>query len=348
MPVRRADSPEEWLAVCYTDQPIITQLDDGDGNGRGYVSSSASMPTTVAMMLDALHLDAGMRVLEIGTGTGYNAALLASRTGAENVTSVEVDPAVAEAAAAALKATGWPVRVVTADGTGGHSLGAPYDRVLATAAVQRVPYAWVRQTVPGGRIVAPWGTVFHNGALLRLRVGEDGTASGHFGGNVAFMWVRDQRPPHGVVREHVRPEHDYVETTTELHPYHALSVFDASFAIGLRVPEMTSVVVYDNDDPHGGAYTAYLMDTFAGSWASWRVGTGARSYGVRQHGARRLFDELATAYAWWEAAGKPPHTRFGLTVRPDGQTVWLDHPEHPIGSPSDVTGSARRTAATHG
>ncbi|GAA3755843.1 methyltransferase domain-containing protein [Spinactinospora alkalitolerans] len=328
----RSESPERWLEACYADRPLITQLDDGDGSGRGYFSSSISMPTTVAMMLAALDPESGGRVLEIGTGTGYNAALLAFRAGTENVTTVEVDPGIAEQARAALKATGWPVNVVTGDGTKGHPPGAPYDRVLSTASVQRVPYAWVEQTAPGGRVVTPWGTAFHNGALLHLRVRADGTAAGRFSGNVGFMWLRDQRTPHGAVEDRVRPEHDYTESTTGLHPYYALSNFDASFAIGLRVPAMKSVVVFDDDNPGSAAYTVYLMDPYVGSWASWRVAPGRDAYTVRQHGPRCLFEELEDAYRWWLDAGEPEHTRFGLTVTSDGQTVWLDTPGAPIGT----------------
>ncbi|WP_017597024.1 methyltransferase domain-containing protein [Nocardiopsis lucentensis] len=323
-PLTRVEDPEAWLRACYSDRPLITQIDDGDANGRGYRSSSASMPSIVAMMLEAADLAAGHRVLEIGTGTGWNAALLADKVGRGNVTSVEIDPAVARQAEEALAGSG--VHVVTGDGEKGYPPDAPYDRVLATAAVQRVSYAWVEQTSPGGRVVTPWGTSFHNGTLLRLQVEADGTASGRFGGNVGFMWVRGQRTPHGSLEDRVRPEHEYTETSTDLHPYEPISDFDASFAIGLRVPGMKDLLVFDDDVPGNPNYTVYLMDPGSGSWASWRVQPGPHDYRVRQHGPRRLFDELAEAYSWWRKAGRPEHTRFGVTVTPEGQRVWLDAP----------------------
>lgn len=84
-------------------------------------------------------------------GTGYNAALLAHRLGAENVVSVEVDPAVADAARVALDRAGFgAVTVVTGDGVDGYADGGPYDRVLATVAVASVPPSWVAQTCPAG------------------------------------------------------------------------------------------------------------------------------------------------------------------------------------------------------
>ncbi|MEV2278427.1 methyltransferase domain-containing protein [Nocardiopsis sp. NPDC049922] len=333
-PFRREDDPVRWLEVCYSDAPVAVQLDDGHDTGSGYVSSTASMPTVVAQMLDAADLSPGLRTLEIGTGTGYNAALLASVVGVENVTTVEIDAVLAERSAAALERAGWPVEVVHGDGEKGCPENAPFDRVVATAAVRTVPYAWVEQTRPDGIVLTPFGTAFHSGTLLRLRVGSDGTtAQGNFGGDAAFMWTRAQRAPHGAVEDRVLPEHECDELTTGLHPYEPVGGFDASFAVGLRVPAMTSVVVFDDDDPECGSYTVYLMDPHAASWASWRIEPGPREYTVRQHGPRRLFDELAAAYAWWRGLGSPAHTRFGLTVTPDGQHVWLDDPQNEVARP---------------
>lgn len=327
VPLRRDDDPERWRAVCDSDRPIVTQLDDGTRSGKGYITSSASQPSIVAMMLEATDLAPGHRVLEIGTGTGWNAALLAAVVGAKNVTTVEIDPVVAARARKALEAANLPVVTVVGDGTAGHSAGAPYDRVLSTAAVHHVPYSWVEQTQPGGRIVTPWGTTFHNGVLATLEVDKDGTASGPVSGNTAFMWVRDQRRPHAVVEEQVRPEHEYEETTTSLHPYEPIGSFDARFAIGLRMaPGATEVTVFDDDEPGNPFFTVYLMAPDSGSWTSWRITPNANgAYRVRQHGPRRLFDEMVLAYEWWCEAGKPNHTRFGLTVGPERQSIWLDH-----------------------
>ncbi|WAL71620.1 hypothetical protein OU787_08935 [Kitasatospora sp. YST-16] len=94
---------------------------------------------------------------EIGTGTGWNAALLAHRLGSANVTTVEVDAATAAARHRLTRAGYAPVTVV-GDGERGHPPGAPFDRVLATCSVRRVPYARVEQCWPGSRgcLSAPW------------------------------------------------------------------------------------------------------------------------------------------------------------------------------------------------
>jgi len=149
-PVNRTAQPAEWWELVYRDEAVITQLADGAppaGAATETVSgveftSSTSMPTVVAEMLVAVRAQPGMRVLEIGTGTGWNAALLAYRLGPGNVTSVEIDPVISAHAREALAAAGYgAVRVVTGDGTRGHQPGAPFDRVLFTACVYQVPYA---------------------------------------------------------------------------------------------------------------------------------------------------------------------------------------------------------------
>ena len=149
-----------WMELAYSDVYFVTQVYDGatEWPDVGKASSSSSMPSVMLTMLDALAVGDGMRVLEIGTGTGYNAAILAHRVGVDNVTTVEVDPGVAAAAAGNLKIAGYPVTVVCGDGALGYPAGAQYDRVLATCAViGEVPYSWVAQTRAGGLVVAPWG-----------------------------------------------------------------------------------------------------------------------------------------------------------------------------------------------
>jgi protein-L-isoaspartate(D-aspartate) O-methyltransferase len=144
----------------------------------------------MADMIGALGLKPGMRVLEIGTGTGWNAACLAA-LGAE-VVSVEIAPVLAEQARVNLQAAGHGrVRVITGDGECGAAEYAPYDRVLSTAAARVVPYAWVEQCVEGGVIVTPYTGEGYRYGLLGLVV-SGGVASGGIVGGVAFMPLRGQ------------------------------------------------------------------------------------------------------------------------------------------------------------
>jgi protein-L-isoaspartate(D-aspartate) O-methyltransferase len=328
--VVRQDDPTEWSELVHSDVALVTQVDDGDtpaGQPGRYPTSSISQPSLVAMMLARTQLAPGHRVLEIGTGTGYNAALLAYRLGAVAVTSVEIDPALAAAARAALGKAGFGgVAVITGDGALGHPRGAPYDRVLSTATCHLVPRAWIEQTQPGGRIVTPWASSYHNGALLHLDVTDDGAASGHFDGNVSFMWLRDQRIPFGWLAS--QPEVTYQQTTTSAHPYR-LNDVSASFVIGLLVPGCHYQLITRNGDPYDAVM--WLFDPTTGSRASVTITPRATEFPIGQYGPRHLWDEAIAAYDWWGSVGRPDYSRFGLTVTPDGeQHAWLDSPQHPL------------------
>lgn len=334
LPVGREDDGGLWWAAAYGDQYIVTQVDDGvpagpDGRGR-VSSSSASQPSHVFAMLDALDIVDGVPVeaLEIGTGTGYNAGLMSARLGGDRVVSVEIDALLADGARASLKRACQAPAVVTGDGADGYAARAPYDRVLATAAVQRVPWAWVEQTRPGGLIVAPWGTAFCNNALLRLRVAEDGSASGRMIGGAPFMWVRQQRTPVIGVRDVVRDEDEPARSITEIEPAWTYEDDHAAFAVGVRVPNCQWLAF---DDPEGsGEYTLWLLDAGSRSWASVDYEPGAPEFAVEECGPRRLWTEVERAYRWWVRSGRPDRERFGVTVAPGRQTVWLDEPENAV------------------
>lgn len=141
----------EGLERVYADQVIVTAKDQ-----RGVPSSSSSQPSMMALMLERLDLRPGLRVLEIGAGTGYNAALLAKLVGARGrVVSVELDPATARGARRALASAEAKVRVVRGDGREGWPGGAPYDRIIVTASSPSVSSAWYDQLAEDGLLELP-------------------------------------------------------------------------------------------------------------------------------------------------------------------------------------------------
>lgn len=145
-----------------------------------------SQPSLVARMAEALHLSGQERVLEVGTGSGYGAAIL-GRLAAE-VHSVERHPELADRAAAALRETGaGNVHVHTGDGRLGWPEGAPYDGAVVTAAAREVPVAVREQVRDGGRIVAPLGPVGPQGQRLTLLCRRGPRWSSQDLGGVAFV-----------------------------------------------------------------------------------------------------------------------------------------------------------------
>lgn len=145
--------PKASLQEAYADAPVNTKFDT---DGKTAISC-ASQPGVVALMLDQLGAQPGDKVLELGAGTAYNAALMAYQVGeAGHVTTIDVDEDIVEGARANLAAAGITnVEVITRDGALGHPEGAPYDRIIATVGAHGIPHAWLDQLAPGGRIVVP-------------------------------------------------------------------------------------------------------------------------------------------------------------------------------------------------
>src|SRR5262245_24795571 len=144
--------PDVSLEEAYRDTFIATKRQPD-----GEVVSSSSQPEIMAIMLEQLDLRPGHRVLEIGAGTAYNAALLAHLVGVTgSVTTVDIDDDIVAAARAHLAAAGvGGVRVVCADGWAGLAEDAPYDRIIVTVGAHDLSPAWRAQLVPGGRLLLP-------------------------------------------------------------------------------------------------------------------------------------------------------------------------------------------------
>lgn len=148
--------PGRSLGDVYVDEALATHKLAGSNE---WISSS-SQPSLMAAMLEQLDVAPGMRVLEIGAGTGYNAALLASLVGPSGrVVSVDVSRRVALEARRNLAAAKTKnAAVICADGWRGWRPAAPYDRIIAAASAYDIAPAWFTQLRDAGRIVAPWGS----------------------------------------------------------------------------------------------------------------------------------------------------------------------------------------------
>lgn len=329
--IDRERAPGTWWEAVYSDTVVVTQAADGTGDiasGEGPWTSSCSAPGIVMRFLDQLALLDHHRVLEIGTGTGWTAALLSWRVGEHNVSSIEVDATVAAGAAEHLKAAGYAPRLVTGDGAEGVPDGAPYDRVHVTCGVARLPYAWVVQSRPGAVIVFPWSTGWSYGHLTRLTVTGDGRAIGGFAGPAGFMMLRGQRRPSGDPGRLIEDAAQPVRSATRLDPRSvAWDSPGSDVAIAAQVPGSRSLLIPEQD---GGWRFGVLENRPGGSWASVAYLPGQADFLVEQDGQRRLWDEVEAAYLRWVSWGRPERERFGLAVTPTEQLVWLDSPDHII------------------
>lgn len=143
--------PDVPLELVYSDQSIVTKTQGG------LTLSSSSQPTIMAIMLEQLALQPGENVLEIGAGTGYNAALISQLVGARGrVTTIDVDADIVASARENLARAGFEtVQVILADGGFGFPQHAPYDAMIATVGVWDLCPYWYEQLREGGRLVAP-------------------------------------------------------------------------------------------------------------------------------------------------------------------------------------------------
>jgi methyltransferase of ATP-grasp peptide maturase system len=320
--VDRTDA--DWLDQVYADQVLVTQLDGDPSRWAvardaspvfGVPTSSSSQPAIMAVMLTILAVRRGHRVLEIGTGTGYNAALLSHRLGADRVTTVDIDADLVDAARGRLAGIGYAPTCLATDGAEGHPRGAPYDRVLATCAVARIPLPWLAQTVPGGLVV----TTLHRplgAGLVRIKVGDGATGEGRvLAEDGRFMPLRAHR-----LSRTARPDEatGNVRTTTLSAEELVSPRSRFEFYAGLLLPEVTATT---------GEQGAVRLDHPDGSWAT-HSGRRGR-YQVWQGGPRRLWDVVESAHREWQALGRPARDRFGISVGPDGQALWLDNPTSP-------------------
>jgi protein-L-isoaspartate O-methyltransferase len=315
-----------WLAEVYSDKPLTTQskphpdgLTTVDGVPFHIPTSSSTGPGLMARMLEILDVRDGHRVLEIGTGTGYNAALLCHRVGSGNVVSVDLDPTLVDQARDRLSALGHQPTLLAGDGALGSAEHGPYDRIIATAAVPDIPVSWIDQLAEQGKIVANLRGELSTGAVCVLTrsagspelIGRFAPLEGH------FMWSRPtvENP----LRPHQSPPNhrgsQVFHGRTALDPADLVADDEFRFLLQLQLTGAESF--------YAGADSATLL-TSDGSRAevAMRPDTDGRRR-VVQYGARRIWDTVE-ATAAFSALGELSLDRFGVTASKTAQFVWLD------------------------
>lgn len=343
-PVPRSDP--RWAQWVTGDYALVTQVDDGHPtgpHGRGRVAtSSISQPSLVVDMLQQLDAADGHRVLEIGTGTGYNTALLCHALGEKAVVSAEIDQELARVAVDNLDRAGYRPTVLDSDGVGHPVTGVDmgmYHRVISTVAARgSIPHSWVRQTWPGGVIVTPFEVGTRPGVLVRLVVGEDDTAHGRIVGGAPFMVLRQQRPDTRRIRELVDEDDPGKQSgTTTVNP--RLVAYEHpgwQLVLGHLVPELRYAVyeAAEHRPECAGEATVYVA-TPDRSWALGEYVPVGGPYETEQAGGRDLWAEVGAAWQAWDRAGRPGREQLGVTVDERGTHLWAGSPDgvpRPLGA----------------
>ncbi|HUQ39569.1 MAG TPA: methyltransferase domain-containing protein [Acidimicrobiales bacterium] len=185
----------EFFAVADAPPEVVDRIYDADralGLARrdGRTTSTVSAPGLLTSMLDLLRLEPGMRVLEVGTGSGYTAALLAEMVGdAALVTSIDIDTQLIDTARVVLAHAGYEgIEVVSGDGARGVAARAPFDRVVATVGCTDLAPAWFDQLAPGGSMVIP---LQHGGVHpLFEATTADGVRRARIVGRSGFVYIQ--------------------------------------------------------------------------------------------------------------------------------------------------------------
>ncbi|WP_435108852.1 rRNA adenine N-6-methyltransferase family protein [Nocardiopsis synnemataformans] len=318
--IDRAEDPQAWMHAAYTDQTLITQLDDGRPGGPGMATSSSSAPSAMARMMHAARIEPRSPVLEVGTGTGYGAALLSELVGDKQVTSVEIDQQLADTARGSLYAAGYVPSVILGNG---ERIELPrVRRVLSTCAVASVPWAWFDQVHPRGLVVTPWSPSpgSPHGVLAVLERYGSGLAEGRFVGPLRCMWSRAQRwPSQPAPGPEARAEHTEVVSGDPRGPW---LTDDTSLLLSLLLPHWShgTGATPGATEPH-----VWLSSSRCESWA--RLHADGR---IEQGGRRLLVHEAREALRRWRSLGEPGVDQFGLTLdrTPGKQSVWVDSPQN--------------------
>jgi methyltransferase of ATP-grasp peptide maturase system len=312
-----------YLDLVYANDTLVTQLnghtpdwDTATPVSNAVPTSSSTLPGLVVLMLEELDLADGMRLLEIGTGTGYSTALVSQRLGDDCVTSIEYDQEVHQQAAAALHQLGHHPTLITGDGALGHPGAAPYDRIIATCSFRNVPPAWLVQSAPAAKILTTFNGTLWGTAMATLTVTGHGTATGYFHpGTISFMISRPQQATGGIVY----PRGMFAEDDATISYLNPAVFTEPTFRFLLQTafPRLRTGRIRAEGDED---WIDVLAETGTSHWATYRSNLDGTLL-IRQNGD--LWTRIEHNLAEWDHLGRPSIDQFQLTITPSEQRISI-------------------------
>ncbi|UFQ16458.1 MULTISPECIES: methyltransferase domain-containing protein [Streptomyces] len=316
------DDGEEWLRPIYTNATLVTHLDpakqEEGGLWTGTPTSSSTQPSLTARMLEALDIDPKDRVLDAGTGTGYQAALICHRLNSSHqLVTADIDPALTTTAKNSLSGLGYEPDIITADITAWRWKGT-FDKVIVTCAIPSITPSLRKAVEPGGRLVANLFPPMSS-ALVVLDAQPNGTLEGRFhpdGGS--FMPARPDKANARSTRDAEPQEGGSTEV-----PLEAFDSYHFNFLLAALMPGVQLQYGYEEE----GEGTLRRLVAPDGSWAE-GVYQAHKRPRFEECGKRGIWSTVEDMWAWYAENSHPRWERFGLTVSPDGaHRLWFESPD---------------------
>ncbi|GAA0896429.1 methyltransferase domain-containing protein [Streptomyces asiaticus] len=330
-PLDAADGGD-WLNPIYTNATLVTRFapetaKSADGLLTGVPTSSSTQPSLTARMLEALDVQPGDRVLDGGTGTGYQTALIAHRLESDDqLVTADIDPDVTSEALLNLEAIGITPNVLTVDVRDWTWPPESFDKVIITCALPRITETLRSTVAPGGRLVANLFPPLSGGLAVLDRM-PDGNLEGRFQtGGGSFMAARTAAPP---------PPPPPASGPVDAHGESRVPVtaFDSYHFTFLLASALPGVVLQYGTDDEGHTMRRLVMPD--GAWAE-GIFVGEQTQ-FRETGEHGIWDTVEGWWGWFVDHDMPKWDRFGLTVSDEEHRLWYETPRGPLVETSCVS-----------
>ncbi|MFC9591561.1 methyltransferase domain-containing protein [Streptomyces sp. NPDC056944] len=311
--------PDAWLKAAYADRSLVTRVGSlhadqatSDDRPKGLPTSSATLPSLVVRMLRHGRLGCGLSTLDLGTGAGGLTAYASHRLGDQNVTSLDVDPYLVDAAGVRLAAMGYHPKMVTADAT--EHVPGTYDRIVSTVGLPAGQglRPILAALAPGGRIATTLGRTC---LILTGWKEANGDVVGRVERDMAgFMSTRsgaDYPPALTELFDTARKEEGEERSTGRYPVVNVAEAWEVRSMLEVVVPGLEAAY-----EASGRTRAAFLVHP-DGSWAR-AVAEWADPPEVHQGGPRRLWTELERIRNWLNAEGALPLLGAQARVSPEG------------------------------